>query len=232
MTYRLLITLLNIILALHANAQDEVEFSVKKADLPDVHVYNYTDVVAENLYNSFAAISVSQYKRDYTYHSLYKLQQEKASGERSVQIHYKHSGDTTYAGTINNGNTVYTPMFVRNNVIAEPYLLFPTLVPFPNKESSKLYYINDTASVKVGDTVFTCIKLVETTPVQRSYFLVHIKRIKLFKKKEKTNAIRVFYLHKENYLPIIIATASDVANYTPQSILNKERVLWRVAEAK
>ena len=230
MKYSLLL-FLSLFLSAFACGQEyeEVEFEVnKKAD--KWHSYIYTDSASPS--SSGGLVLVSGLYRDTIVYEA-KISAEKKdtfyTGIRTLRLSYEMHDDTLYANIYNGNNAPPSRVrvFVKNGVAVNAYPIASKLFP-PFQDQLSTVHDGGMAKVTVGDSIYSCYKLVEATPFVEQGYWLRIKAARLFRYKRNMLRLGVQYIRESDFLPIKIATVAPVKQYKPGAALLEDEVTWQL----
>lgn len=228
MKYSLLLFMSLFVFAIACGQQyEEVEFAVKKkAD--KWHRYIYTDSASPGSSGGLVLVA-GLYRNTVVYEAKISAERNDTSytGIRSLKLKYETQGDTIYAN-IYTGNNVPPSrvcVFVKNGIAVNAYPIASKLFP-PFQDQLSTVYDAGRANVTVGDSTYSCYKLVEAIPfVQQGYWL-RIKAARFFRYRRNMLRLSVQYIRESDFLPIKIATVAPVKQYKPGTALREDEVTW------
>lgn len=212
-----------------ANAQDEVEFEVRKKKsetTTSAAVYMYrTRSFSEKGYQ-YGTIKLLSDTFHFYDQNLNRLSD---TSKPFMKMRYFKSADTvsTYV-MVKNVDTILP--FFNNNVQNEvlpilPYMLWPD----GHVNLQRIDMMNNKVSVSVDNKPYDCIKLLVTAPV------LHSEREKVNNEhvpsKEKWYSVNYYYLRQSDYLLIKVEEAEDVRTVAEAKKPRATKVLYEVFEA-
>ena len=229
MNYTLLL-FMSLFVSVIANAQEyaELEFEVKKkAD--KWHNYIYKGGSGTNGNDGEGLLTVGLVRDTFIYNGDFgvRISNTDYRGVRTLRLSYEIHGDTVYANIYsrNNAPPSRVCVFVKNGVAVNAYPVASKLLP-PFQDQLSTVYDGGMAKVTIGDSIYSCYKLVEAIPfVQQGYWL-RIKGARLFRYRRNMLKLSVQYIRESDFLPIKIATVAPVKQYKAGAALREDEVTW------
>lgn len=210
-----------------AQEYEEVEFEVKKAD--KWHNYIYKDSYGTNGSEGDGLLVVGLVRDTLIYNANFgaRINNTYYDGRRSLRLIYEMHDDTLYANIYSGNNTPPSRvcMFVKNGVAVNAYPIASKLFP-PFQDQLSTVFDAGRAKVTVGDSTYSCYKLVEATPFVEQGFWLHIKGARFFRYRRNMLKLSVQYIRESDFLPIKIAAAASVKEYKLGTTLREDEVTW------